>query len=105
MSAVDAALAAASNAPGVTIGSGLTVADLLAFAAAHPDAAAAESDIIRELAVSPARYSQLLSRAIDRPEALVIDAVTTHALLRRREEIRGRRSALARASAAVTASF
>ncbi len=67
----------------------LPVADLLAFEAkwgAHTGHK--EEAIRRELDVTPARYYQLLGRAIDTREALELDPLLVHRLQQRRDEHR-----------------
>lgn len=60
-----------------------TVAQLIAFEAAHPSPHGAKEELIRaELGVTPARYYQLLHRAITTEEAALADPVTTHRLRR-----------------------
>jgi hypothetical protein len=69
----------------------LPVATLLAFEAqwgAHTGHK--EEPIRRELDVTPARYYQLLGRAIDTREALELDPLLVHRLQQRREEHRRR---------------
>lgn len=52
-----------------------------------------ERRIREQLGLSPARYHQLLNRAIDLPEALAYDPMLVRRLRRLREERRRRRSA------------
>lgn len=47
--------------------------------------AAKEEAIGRELALSPARFYQLLERVIDQPDAVVYDAMLVHRLRRMRD--------------------
>lgn len=55
--------------------------------------AAKEEAIRRELALTPARYYQLLERVIDDPDALPHDAVLVHRLRRVRDARRREREA------------
>ena len=55
--------------------------------------AAKEEAIRRELGLSPARYYQLLERAIDQPEAAAHDALLVHRLRRLRERRAAERAA------------
>jgi hypothetical protein len=74
----------------------LPVATLLAFEAkwgAHTGHK--EEAIRRELGVTPARYYQLLGRAIDTREALELDPLLVHRLQDARARHRRRRSMLA----------
>lgn len=61
-----------------------TVVQLIDFAAAHPGRfnGTVEEAIRAELRITPARYFQLLSRAIRTREALERDPQTTNRLLR-----------------------
>lgn len=73
-----------------------SIPQLLDFAAANPGTynGTLGLKITAELGVTPARYFQLLSRAIDTDEALQHDAVTTNRLRRLRTHLydsRGRR--------------
>lgn len=52
-----------------------------------------EEAIRRELDLSPARYYQLLERAIDQPEAAAHDALLVHRLRRLRERRAAERAA------------
>lgn len=64
----------------------LTIADLLTFEDAHRGHTPAKEEQIRQvLGVTPARYYQLLNRAIDTQEALELSPMLVHALQRRRE--------------------
>lgn len=65
-----------------------TIEQLLDFAAAHPGRFTGHHDeaIRTELHVTPARYFQLLSRAIRTPAALEHDPVTTHRLRRQADQ-------------------
>lgn len=47
--------------------------------------AAKEEAVRRELAMTPARYYQLLDRAIDQPDAAAFDALLVHRLRRMRD--------------------
>ena len=59
---------------------------LLLFEAEHPGHAAGKEEAIRrELALTPPRYYQLLSRLVDTDQALRIDPVLTHRLRRIRD--------------------
>lgn len=62
----------------------VTVQQLLDFEAAHP-AWTGEKDLAceRVLGLRPARYYQLLHRAVMTLEALAYDPMTTHQVLRR----------------------
>lgn len=65
------------------------VADLLAFEDAHRGhMPRKEEQIRRELGISPARYYQLLNRAIDTREALELDPILVRRLRASREESR-----------------
>ena len=62
------------------------VAALLRFEDAHYGHTGGKEELIRaELDITPARYYQLLDRAIDTVDALRIDPMLTHRLLRRRQ--------------------
>lgn len=53
--------------------------DLLAFEAAHPRHTGTKEETIRaELGVTPARYYQLLDRAVAKPDALEVDPILVH---------------------------
>lgn len=53
--------------------------ELLAFEAAHPRHTGDKEEAIRaELGVTPARYYQLLDRAIAKPSALEVDPMLVH---------------------------
>ncbi len=72
----------------------LSTTTLLEFEAAHPGHPPLKQQAIEtELGVSAARFYQLLSRAIDEPEADQLDPILVHRLrrLRDRAEIRHRR--------------
>lgn len=61
-------------------------AQLLTFEAAHPThTGVKETAIIRELALAPARYYQLLYRLIGTEQALRIDPILTNRLRRLRD--------------------
>lgn len=64
----------------------IAVADLIRFEAAHPETGRRKERAIRdELALTPARYFQLLGRAIDTRAALEVDPMLVHRLQRMRE--------------------
>lgn len=61
-----------------------TTAELLDFEAAHPTWTGEKDELcISELGPRPARYYQLLHRAVQTEGALEHDAMTTHRVLRR----------------------
>lgn len=62
---------------------------------------AKEEAIRRDLALTPARYYQLLERAIDEPDAAAHDALLVHRLRRMRDD-RARERARRGAAAAAT---
>jgi len=67
-----------------------TTAQLLDFAAAHPDIRGEVDGMIRrELGVTPARYSQLLVRAAASVEGQAHDAVTAHRVTRQWHRVNG----------------
>lgn len=51
---------------------------------------AKEDAIRRELAISPARYYQLLGRLLDNAHAVTLDPIAVHRLRRRRDARRAR---------------
>ncbi len=70
----------------------LTVARLLAFEDAHRGHTGAKEVAIRdELGVTPARYYQLLTHAIDSHDAARLYPMLTRVLLRERDEAHARR--------------
>lgn len=75
----------------------IPIARLVDFAAAHPRYRRnVDEDIRREFGITPARYFQLLGRAIATEEALKHDPITVHRLRReadRRARIREARTA------------
>ncbi|QOC25502.1 DUF3263 domain-containing protein [Microbacterium hominis] len=74
----------------------LPVATLLAFEAKWGAHTGGKEEAIRhELGVTPARYYQLLGRAIDTREALELDPLLVHRLRDARARHRRRRSMLA----------
>jgi len=61
-----------------------SIPQLLDFAAAHPDIRGeVENQIRRELGITPARYCQLLMRAVVSMEGQAYDPITAHRELRR----------------------
>jgi hypothetical protein len=63
-----------------------STAEMLAFEASYPYRDPAREEAIRrDLSLTPARYYQLLGRAIDTEDALRIDPVLTHRLRRLRD--------------------
>jgi hypothetical protein len=72
----------------MTITTPPTVERLIDFAAAHPGRfnGTVDEAIRAELGVTPARYFQLLSRAIRTQAAQAHDPVTTHRLLRQTDQ-------------------
>lgn len=64
----------------------LSTATLLDFEARHPGHPAGKQHAIEtELGITAARYYQLLSRAIDKPEAEALDPILVHGLRRLRD--------------------
>lgn len=51
----------------------------------HGHGAAKEEAIVHELAMTPARYYQLLGRLVDRADAVAYDAMLVHRLRRMRD--------------------
>ena len=63
-----------------------TLEQLLTFEARHGAHTGEKGDAIRrEFAITPARYYQLLHRAIDTQEAIVLDPILVGHLRRRRD--------------------
>ncbi|WP_248240534.1 DUF3263 domain-containing protein [Microbacterium kunmingense] len=70
----------------------IPVDELLAFEGAHPRHSGWKEEAIRaRFEVPPARYYQLLDRAIDTREALELNPMLTHRLRRVREVRRAAR--------------
>lgn len=64
----------------------LSTATLLDFEARHPGHPVGKQHAIEvELGITAARYYQLLSRAIDKPEAEKLDPILVHGLRRLRD--------------------
>lgn len=64
----------------------LSAATLLDFEARHPGHPTGKQHAIEtELGITPARFYQLLSRAIDEPEAERLDPILVHGLRRLRD--------------------
>ncbi len=78
----------------------LSTATLLDFEARHPGHPGNKKQAIEsELGVTPARFYQLLSRAIDEPEAEALDPILVHGLRRLRDRAdRRHRAAMQRGS-------
>lgn len=70
----------------------ISATDLLAFEDRWGDHSGNKEEAIRrEMSLAPARYYQLLNRAIDTEEALRTDPVLVHRLRRTRDTRRQRR--------------
>jgi hypothetical protein len=71
----------------------IPTADLLAFERAHPRNTGWKEEAIRaRFKVPPARYFQLLGRAIDTLEAEALDPMLVHRLRRIRDDRRAMRA-------------
>ncbi|WP_309129459.1 DUF3263 domain-containing protein [Microbacterium sp.] len=66
----------------------ISIERLIDFAAAHPGpvVGAVDEAVRKDFGISPARYLQLLNRAIETPEALEHDPQTTYRLRRINEQ-------------------